>query len=869
MLMPALLRRLVARIRNHHFDHDLQEELRVHESLKREQLETSGLAAEDARAAARRALGNVTLMREDSRNVWVAPWLESLLQDARYAVRTLVRQPLHSITAGTVLVLGIGLTTSLFTLFKAMALESWPVPQPDSVLLVRAAADGRSVGPSVDEYRFARQHVRSFTGLAAFTANYPEHLRAEGLAEVSLRAAWISANFFDVLGVRMHIGNGLIPSDDHDGGARAPVVLGYTSWRHHFGGDPTVVGRPVFVGGKPFTVVGIVEEGFAGNGRDVDLWIPLSLFATLRPNNAMTWDPSPGSARCCIGVVGRLSRNIRRRLATEEMQLLHDRFSTATGKRGGRVQLSETAPIDGPGAQRFAVFGLFASAVALVLVLACANVGNLQLARGVARRREIATRLSIGASRARVIRQMLTEGMVLALAAGALAVGIAIYVPRLIFQQMDEEIPRYVQERLAPDPLVLLFVLAVCTLSCLAFALAPALHATRVHIPLGTFDRGFTPSRHRLRGLLLAIQIAACTVLLAGAGLLTRGIVQAMNTDLGYEIDGVDMISVTFPTETPFRERASVLSGALGSVSDPTGRPFALAQLAPVSSSPLVMSMALPNKSVLEYESVLLRPVTSTYFDVLGIPMVRGRMFSSGAPGEAVVNESFVRQYWSSEDVIGKTARDVDRKGGIRQTFTIVGVVKDTHLTGLERIDPVIFTPTQTGMFLTRGGPEMFERIRTAVLERQPTVTVTREPLRESLRKQLVNERTGATIAWALGLLGLALAAVGIFGVFAYAVEERRREIGIRLALGAAGRQIMAPLIATSGRALILGLGAGLLLSLACGPVLRRQLHGLHPLDPIAYAGVIALVAVTATLATLVPGRRACRVDPAVTLRED
>jgi hypothetical protein len=283
------------------------------------------------------------------------------------------------------------------------------------------------------------------------------------------------------------------------------------------------------------------------------------------------------------------------------------------------------------------------------------------------------------------------------------------------------------------------------------------------------------------------------------------------------------------------------------------------------------MHMALPHRAPLDYESVGLRSVSSAYFDVLGIPVVRGGMFGPDATTEAVVNEAFARTYWAGEEIIGRTARDVDRKGGVRQTFTIVGVVKDAYLTGLERIDPVIFTPArwEWGVFLTRGGPETVERIRGTAVSLNPAVTVTRAPLRESLRQLLVRSRGGATIAWALGLLGLALAAVGVFGVFAYAVEERRREIGVRLALGAARNQILSMLVSSSGRAMLLGLGAGILLSFACGPVLRAYLYGLSPFDPLAYGMVTLLLAAAAGLATVIPARRACRVDPAITLRED
>ena len=868
--MRNVLRRVLARIRNRRFDDDLGEELRIHEELKRHELEARGLAPDDARAAARRALGNVTLMREDARRVWIAAWLETVVQDGRYAVRSLARQPLHTVTALSVLVLALGLTTTLFTIFKAVALESWPVPDAHEVVRVGAQSGSRRVGFSVDEYRFVREHARSFTGLAAFSANYPARLRADGIPEVSLRATWVSANFFDTLAVPMSIGSGLVASDDTDGGARAPVVLGHVAWRVYFEGDPNVVGRPVLIAGKPFTIVGVAGANFDGNGQDVDLWLPLSVFALLRPNGDLAWDPSIGSAKCCIGVAGRLAPGMSRDAVARELQLLHERYASHVKRAPGRIELIGTAAISGPAAPRFAVFGAFAAAVALILVLACANVGNLQLARGLARRREIATRLSIGASRARLVRQMLTEGMVLALAAGAGSVALAVTTPPVVVRWLDEDIPRYVLARFAPDETTLLFVLAVCTIACLAFALAPALNATRLHIPLGALDRMSTPpARRRLRSLLLATQIAACTVLLAGAGLLTRAIVHAMNYDLGYAIDGVDMVSTRFPTETSWQERTALTKATLQAVTEPAGTPVALAEIPPASSSPLVMHMALPHGSALDYESVLLRPVSSAFFDVLGVPVVRGRMFDATTTTDAVVNEAFARSYWRGEDVIGQTARDVDRKGGIRRTFTIVGVVKDTYLTGLERIDPVIFTPTSNGVFLTRGGPAVTERVRASALSLNPAISVTTEPLRESLRKLLVGSRAGAAMAWVVGLLGLALAAVGVFGVFAYSVEERRREIGLRLALGATGTQIVGLLVATSGRAMVIGLGLGLLLSLACGPLLRRYLFGLHPLDPVAYGGVIVLLAATATIATLVPGRRACRVDPAVTLREE
>lgn len=466
------------------------------------------------------------------------------------------------------------------------------------------------------------------------------------------------------------------------------------------------------------------------------------------------------------------------------------------------------------------------------------------------------------------MRQLLTEGLVLTTVAGALAIGGSAIVPPLIFRYVDEEVPPAMSARFLPDEQIVLFALTACALSCLIFAVAPAVHATRQTIPLGILDRASTrPSRFHLRSAFLATQIAVCTVLLVGAGLVTRAIVHAMNTDPGFAIEGVDVVSTALPDLTADTE--PVIRGTLAALERDGGPPVAVAFYKPMEATRFVMSIAFPGQSPRDFEKVLRRPVSARYFDVLGIPFVNGRMFPPGKTDEVVVNQAFARAYWPGESAVGRTLRAVDGNGNVRGVYSIVGLVRDSYLTGLERIDPVIFTPGDVGSFLTRGGPAGVERIRAAALSINPAAVVTARPLREALRTSLEESRTGATLAWAIGLLALTLAAVGVCGVFAYAVEERRREIGVRLALGAARNQILSLLLSSSGRAMGIGLAVGLLLSLACGPLLRSYLFGLHPLDPLAYLGVLTLFAVTGALAIIVPARRACRVDPAVTLRED
>lgn len=876
--MTRLLRRVRNRIRNRRFDADLAEELRFHEEMKRRELEAAGTSPADAQAPARRALGNVMLMREESRAVWIAPWVESIVHDVRYAVRTLVRRPSHSLTAGIALVLGIGLNASLFTVLKGVVFEPWPVRDSGRVVRIRVAgADGRGAGPSVDEYRFMREHAISFSGLVAHTSpGNGARLRAAGRPEKYLHPVWATANVFDVLGVGMHLGSGFIADDDIHGGGRAPLVISYALWRSYFNADPAVIGQTAYVAGKPFTVVGILEKRFYGIEQEpVDFWMPLSVISSVRPSGNIAWEPSTKSALCCIGMSARLGPGVSVEQARQELQLLHERFASANvsadskQRKSGRVEMVGTARISSPGAGRVAILGVFAAAVVLILLLACANVANLQLARGLSRRREIATRLSIGASRARLVRQLLTEGFVLACVAGAIGIGVAAILPSVLLYAVDEELPHNLID---VDWQVGLFTLAICMLGCLSFGLLPALHSTRLSIPLGALDRASTrPGRLPLRSVLLGTQVAICSVLLVGAGLLTRAIFHAMSLDTGFDANGVTVVRVVLPPEGYTGAQRQEFAQALLAELEPNSpNPVALAAPLPFSSMSLVMRMILAHEQPIDRRSVRLRPVSREFFDLLGIPMTRGRMFESRAAGEAVVNATFARTYFGGEDPVGRTIHQLDsRTMSVGRVYTIVGVVRDAYLTGLDEIEPVIFRPATDGYFLTRGGPAAVERLRAAALALNPTATLTTHPLTDELRRHLEGARIGAALGWAIGLLGLTLAAVGVFGVFAYAVEERRREIGVRLALGAAPRQIVRVLLATSGRAMAVGLGAGFVLSLACGPALRSYLFGLSPLDPAAYALVCSILLVAGIVATFIPARRAWRVDPAVTLRED
>ena len=851
------IRRLVARVRNRRFDSELAEELQFHEEMKRQELEARGVSAGDSRSLARKALGNVTLMREQSRSVWIAPWLESVLQDVRYAVRSLVRQPTYSVTAGLVLVLAIGLNTSLFSVFKAIVLAPWPVKDPDSIVMVsRISKESRRGLPlQPDEARFIREHARTLNGLVVHTFPGNWTFLGDTVRDgASLPIIWASANVFDVFGGRMQLGSGFLPEDDTAGNPRSPVVLSDDAWRNHFAGDPAIVGRIVKVAGRPFTVVGVTDPDFDGLGRPVDLWMPLTALQTMGQTQS-------------IGMTGRLAPGVMRRAAREELQLLHQRFASESGTPAGSVELGGTAA-QGLNQGSFMLMGVMGAAVVLVLVLACANVGNLQLARGLARRREIATRLSIGASRGRVIRQLLTEGFVLAAVAAALAIGVAAILPTALLRLAGEEVPSYLQRRLAADEQTLVFSLAVSTLACLLFALAPAFRATRGTIPLGAVDRGSTrATRIPLRTIFLATQVAVCTLLLIAAGLLTRAVSHAMAFDPGFAVMDVRITALSLPSESYNSKQQSAF---IAQVREQVEQDFpgAVAMASPVPLQlRLGMQIRLPDDR--ENRWVMTSAVTPSYFAVLRIQVVQGQVFDKRSTTDAVVNEALASELWPGQNPLGQIVHDIGRKGEIRRTLTVIGVARNAYLTRLDRIEPMIFTPATTGQLITRGDAEAIERIRAVALGINQAATVRTFPVTDNFRRQLEESRMGASLAWGLGLLGLTLAAVGVFGVFAYAAEERRREIGLRLALGATRSQIIRVLVGTSGRAMLFGLAAGVLASLASGPVLSQYLYGLNPLDPRAYGFVGGLLVVVGALATLIPARRACRVDPAVTLREE
>jgi predicted permease len=871
-----LLRRLRYWLGQRTHDTALREELEFHAASKQQALETGGMSREDARFAARREMGNLTRAREDARAEWIWPWLESVWQDARLAVRALVRQPGFTLLAVIVLGIAIGLNASLFTVFAGAVLRPMVgVSDPGRLVVVSGRFPERPElrsGAPFPEFEFLAANSQQ----AELAAERGSALALDiGRGARVTDAHFVTGNYFELLGVRMHLGRGILPNDDMRGESAPVVVVSYELWQTRFGGDSSILGRTVHVGpfvpnapstvSEPLTVVGVAPRGFTGgDGPPSQVWLPVSSVPRVAGSEIDLDRPQ----WCCFEVYGRLKPDATREQLTTELQLLSDRFRPAAGLAVRTIVLSGTQVFRGRrgDADALTVIGLLFLGITLVLALACANVGNLLLARAASRRSEIAVRLSLGAGRARLVRSLLTEGFVLALLAALAGFAIAAWLPPFILNTLVE---RPAPFDIRPDALVLAYVIALAALACLACALAPALHATRGTVMAAL--KGSAPfvanTRLALRSVLLAVQVAMTVVLLASAGLLFRGIATARTLDPGFPVDDISQAEIGFPQPEYDAHRLRALLPDVAEGLAASGlRSFALATLgfrteeARRPGDDWTRSVAL--------NSTLVSP---SYFEVMGVPLTAGRGFAESDRDRdvVIVNEALARQFWGQDNPVGRPLEMRTR------TFEVVGVVRDARLFGLGTVAPFYFEPLWEpwgSMFpavLFRNQPSADAAIRGAVARLEPRARVTVIPLRSQLEGALEPLRLAPIAASTLATFALGLATVGMFGAFAFAVRMRTREIGIRVALGAPQREIVRSVLAGSSTALALGLVAGVLGALGASQLLRSVLYGLSPLDPITYAGVGLILAMSAILASYVPARRALRLDAATILRAE
>ncbi len=849
-----LLARIRYLLRQRQAHRDLAEEIEFHRQM-------SGDPA---------AMGNITRAREDSRAVWIWPWLESLWQDLRYAVRNLRRSPGFALVALLTLGTAIGLNTSFFTVFNAIALRPWPVKDPARVAQIfsrdphNPAPD--SSGISVAEYRYFREHARSFSGFSV-SLQQEVNFGFEPFGRPS-RAVLVGGDYFRVLGLQMHLGRGFLPEEDRPGtlqgdAPQAVAVLSFPFWRDHFGSDPAIVGKRVTLNDLGFTVVGVTPEDFTGTadgGMPENVYLPLSALLLLHPGDPAARQMLTGPDACCRPALGRLTPGASRRQAAAELEVLDKQFAAQSGLTTHYVfSLTGSALLDRPTrrSQAAPILALLFIGVTLVVLLACANVGNLLVARAGARQKEIEIRRTIGASRGRIVRQLLTEGLLLSLGSVALALPIAYRLPGFIIASTGEAFALH----FTPDTTVLAYAIALAVSSCIGFALLPALHGTRTS----------SPRRLPLRNLLLALQAAFSVVLLIGAGLALQGIAHVRQQDPGFRVDGVSVVSFELPAHDYEAPRAAefdrqLLSGLSGQ------HIFGITALEPLSNGRWLADFRLAGQPENAARSVVHHEVTAGYFDLLRIPILAGRNLepqdfepADRDTGAILVNESLARAYFNGESPLGRGAVSV---GG--HPRTIVGLVRDAYTEGLDRAVPIVYVPF-SATYIPKVLIPPSEAPFVAALAKQiePDARIQGVPLQASVDRWFRVAQIGAEIAGMLGVYALILATVGMSGVFAYVVQQRAKEIGIRVALGARPGQVIRLVLAESSRAVIAGLAFGLVIALFASRLMRNLLYGVSPLNPVAYLSVACLFAIAALAASYAPARRASRVDPLQALRHE
>lgn len=852
------MRNLLRRLRNRHFAKDIEEELRFHRDMAERDL---GDADE-----ARRAMGNETLMREDARAVWISPWLESVWQDLRYAVRSLRQSPGFTVAAVVALALAIGVNTSYFTVFNAIAIRPWPVADPGRIITIFSTSKTNTGGFSLAEYRYLQKHTRSLQDIVAYR-HAAVRFGFEAAGRVS-DARYVTANFFKVLGVGMAAGRGFRTDEDKPESAVAVAVLSFETWRSRFGADPAVVGRMIRVEDVPFVVVGVAAEEFTGvTAGQTSIYVPFAAMRLLPRERTHALGFLTETGHCCSSVAARLAPGVSRSDAKAELDVLSQQFRQANQMDPRGIELSGTQMFFMPEAktEMRVGFGLLYLGVTLLLLLACANVGNLCLARAAARAREFAVRGSLGAGRARLIRQLLTEGLVVAAAAVVPGVILAYWLPHALIVTITDDTPAI---RLTPDSTVLLYAVALGAISTLLFALTPALAGTRADLyPTLKSGGSGAGSRFRLRTVLLGIQTATSVVLLVAAGLMVRGVQRVANVDPGFAVDDVSAIEMDLPAEMYASDKVKMIAAAL------------MREVALLADTSLCLNPPLSNirhstgfrisgrMGEREFEMAQLHEASPLYFQLLRIPVVEGRVFTaSDTPSSGIViNESMARKYWPNERAVGKTITTGESR-------EILGVVRNAQTTSLGRVGPAYyrmisgdFVPT----ILVRNRPDVIDRAKAAARRVEPRAELRVIPLRTRFDRQVRPAQFGAAIAGALSVFGLTLASIGVFGVCAFVVQQRRSEIGVRVALGARPVIVVRFVLGANGRAIGIGLLAGVAGAAAISRLLEGNLYGVSPLDPVTYAGVLMILAGAGVLATAVPAWRAVKMDPLTALRCD
>lgn len=842
--MTELFRRLRYLLNRSRFDQELADDLEFHREMA-------------ARAGGAR-LGDAVRLREDARAAWGWTWIDRLGQDLRYAARMLWRSPGFTFTAIVMLAIGIGANVAAFGFLNLIVLRPLPVRDPDTLLrFERRAPEQYATDLPFAEMAFVRAHS---TTLSAVLADHGARLTLTG-ADKPISVHFVTPNFFQELGTAPRLGRTLDPVDDDRPDAEPAVVLSHGFWQRQFGADPGVVGTTVYLNGKPATVAGVAAADFSGLSlSSPDMWASLVAQPYFIEGSQLLTSLSgdPG-----VKMWGRMRPGMTPAIVEQELKSLvaslrtehptdiweHETLMSSPGgyaKIGGGSSRGVGTP--GPDETR-PVIGIIGALVLLILAVACANLGGLLLARGVARERELTIRAAVGAGRARLLRQLLTESLLLAFLGSAAGMALAFLLLRSVM--LATGAPAWLDPR--PDWRVFAFAIGIGVLAALLFGLAPAWQVVR--------------QRHRaglLRQSLIGAQVAASCVLLIVAGLLVRALERATTANPGFEYERVIAVDPGLADHGHAPGSAQVYMDAL---------------LARLAALPGVESVALTSTPPLGGRTSISRPesarqpmdihvnrVTPPFFTTLKIPILRGRNLQPGDSHGIVVSESFALRQWPGEDPVGKPF----------ENNTVVGIAGNARWVALQDPDAVEMyhlasaddVPSLVAMVRTSTSPES---VAPAVAAAAKAIDARIFPDVRLVKTSYAGKQREAEITamsvTLLGISALLLACLGIVGLVAYSVSQRTKEIGIRMALGASAPHVLSVVLHQLARPVVAGLLLGVAGASGLSQVLRRELYGVSNLDPLAYGAAIGLFVVAAVLTALVPARRALRVDPLKALR--
>ena len=813
-----------------------------------------------------------------------------MLRELSIAFRSLRRTPGFTVVAILSLGLGIGLNATIFSAVNGLLLRPLPVADPDRLVgLFTSDFSGPAYGASSwADLADLRERSRSFEAIVG-VALQPVNVGLGGESALTM-AQVVSGDFFALVGRPPLRGRLLQPADDR-AGAPPVAIVGEEFWRSRLGAGDDVVGRTISIAGFPFVVAGVAPEGFTGTQRGLrtDVWIASAALPRIR---AGTDDLTSRGARG-ISILAVLRAGFPAAAAQAELRTLAAQFraehpSAWTDVRGDarRLTLVTESGLRLPPQLRDGALGVSALLLALtglVLLVACANLANLLLARAARRRREIAVRLALGAGRARLIRQLLGESMLLAVAGGAVGMLLALWGSDLI-ASIRPPVPVPVALDLAPDLRVLGFALGLSLITGAAMGLVPALQASRPDIVAALRGGGTDTGRSRLRGVFVVMQVTGSVVLLVAAGLFLRSLRQATDVEPGFSTRNALVATVALDLAGYPDERGPAI---FRDIMDRVRRLPGVDAVSYTSHVPLGLNSSRRSLSVRGHRpspgEEMEFPVASVgpgYFAALGVQIMRGRGITAsdvnGAPPVVVVNEAFARRFWPGEDPIGK---EIGLGGDDGPWSTVVGVARDgKYGSRTEAPTPFYYIPYEqeprgaaTLIVRTTGNAELLaEPVRAAVQAADPALAVMESmTLAQSMDSSLLPARAAGTLLGALGVLGLVLASIGIYGVMAYTVTQRTREVGIRMALGARSADVVGLIVRYAVRLVGIGLILGLAVSVALGQLIRGFLYGLSPADPLTYLGVATVLAGVALVAAWLPARRAAGVDPMIALRQE